>query len=102
MHGGTTNKHAYVGAIQLNALAAVVLVASMTPEALHLSFVDGRGVIYLQGATSAADHNRAWCGQVIHLKGEWNNGDAHTSVVWCTCKAQSCSTAQNWGGMIKT
>ena len=57
MHGRTTNKHAHVGAIQLNALAAIVLIASMTPEALHLSLVDGCGVIHLQNATSAADHN---------------------------------------------
>lgn len=37
----------YVCAIQLDALAPVVLIAGMTPEALHLCLVDGRGVIHL-------------------------------------------------------
>lgn len=57
MHGVTTSKQAYIGAIQLNALAAVVLKARMTPEAFHLGLVHGRGVIHLQDATSAADQN---------------------------------------------
>lgn len=41
--------HAYICAVQLNAIAAVILVAGMAPEALHLSLVDGRGVVHLQG-----------------------------------------------------
>lgn len=40
----------YIGAIQLNLFPPVVLVAGVTPEALHLCLVDGRGVVHLHSA----------------------------------------------------
>lgn len=58
--------HAYICAVQLYALAAVVLVAGMAPEALHLSLVDGCGVVHLSEHFWVRYINLC-CGSSLHI-----------------------------------
>lgn len=55
MHTKEACLSAYIGAIQLNTLSPVVLEAGVTPEALHLGLIHGRGVVYLQEAKPTTD-----------------------------------------------